>query len=309
MSNASPPLNALRAFEAAARHLSVTRAAHELRVTPGALSHQIRGLEDFLGVSLFARQPRGIVLTAAGKLLYPGLQAGFGLIRDAVAGLRAGRDEQVLVVSTPPGFTAKWLAARLYRFTESLPDIELRIAASAAYADFNSDGVDLAIRNLPVAQADAPGLVHEKLVDADLLAVCSPSLLARLGPLDPASMPLIHDEQLAGQTDVPTWADWLTSAGVAGGDVGRGLHFSNADHALAAALEGAGVLLTHALLAHDDLRSGRLLQPFALTLPSRRAYYLVYPQAKPGAAQGQARRQAFCDWLRAEMALLDLPSH
>src|SRR5215472_17219704 len=116
-----PPLNALRAFEAAARHLSLTRAAVELHVTPGALSHQIRGLEELLGRKLFERRVRAIALTPAGKLLYPGLQTGFAQIHEAVAGLDATADERVLVISTPPGFTAKWLVPRLYRFASAHP--------------------------------------------------------------------------------------------------------------------------------------------------------------------------------------------
>ena len=142
-----PPLNALRAFEAAARHLSLTKASRELNVTAGALSHQIRGLEDMLGVKLFERRVRSIALTAEGKLLYPGLQTGFTQIRDAVAGLNTGSDERVLVISTPPGFTAKWLAPRLYRFASAHPEIDVRISSSFTAANFVTDGVDMAVRN------------------------------------------------------------------------------------------------------------------------------------------------------------------
>jgi LysR family glycine cleavage system transcriptional activator len=124
----APPLNALRAFEAAARHLSLTKAAQELHVTAGALSHQIRGLEEMLGVKLFERRVRSIALTPAGKLLYPGLQTGFGHIRDALESLSDVNQQRVLVISTPPGLTAKWLAARLYRFTGAHPDIDVRVS-------------------------------------------------------------------------------------------------------------------------------------------------------------------------------------
>lgn len=303
MSNAMPPLNALRAFEAAARNLSFAKAATELNVTPGALSHQIRGLEDLLGLSLFERQARGIALTPQGKKLYPGLQAGFGLIRDAVAGLRMAGESKVLVVSAPPGFTAKWLAPRLYRFAETHPDIELRIASSVGYANFTSDGVDVAIRNVATSHTGDRNLAFEKLLDVDLLPVCSPKLVDRLGHLDPRSAPLIHDDQLARQPEVPTWLDWFRSAGVEAGDSGRGLHFSSADHALDAALEGAGVLLTYSILAHDDLRSGRLIMPFDVTLSSGRAYYFVYPKAK----HSQRNVQLFHEWLITEMDGLELP--
>src|SRR4051812_41475248 len=135
-----PPLNALRAFEAAARHLSLTKAASELNVTAGALSHQIRGLEDLLGLKLFERQVRAIALTSAGRQLFPGLQTGFVHLRDAVAGLSEASDDRVLVISTPPGLTAKWLAPRLYRFSAAHPQIDVRVSSSLSAANFTTDG-------------------------------------------------------------------------------------------------------------------------------------------------------------------------
>src|SRR5262249_11891830 len=160
-----PPLNALRAFEAAARHLSLTRAAAELHVTAGALSHQIRGLEELLGVQLFERRVRAIALTAAGKLLYPGLQTGFARIREAVEGLdRSGRD-RVLVISAPPGFTAKWLVPRLYRLPRAHPGIDVGASPSPAQADYSTAGVDVAVRNLPIGAKIDPALVNEKLIE------------------------------------------------------------------------------------------------------------------------------------------------
>src|SRR5215475_14192122 len=147
-----PPLNALRAFEAAARHLSLTRAAAELHVTAGALSHQIRGLEELLGV----------------KLLYPGLQTGFARIREAVEGLDVAGRDRVLVISAPPGFTAKWLVPRLYRFTGAHPEIDVRSSSSTAYADFTTDGVDVAVRNLRIGAKVDPALVSEWLIDVSV---------------------------------------------------------------------------------------------------------------------------------------------
>ncbi len=177
MHNAPPPLNALRAFEAAARHLSLTKAAVELNVTPGALSHQIRGLEDHLGLKLFDRGVRSIALTAAGKALQPGLQAGFLHIRDALASLNRMGDARVLVISTPPGFTSKWLAPRLYRFSIAYPEIDVRVSSSINNANFTTDGVDAAIRNL--AGSDAAhdeALEVEKLIDLSLAPVMQPGL-------------------------------------------------------------------------------------------------------------------------------------
>ena len=195
-----PPLNALRAFEAAARHLSLTRAAQELNVSPGAVSHQIRALEALLGIELFERRVRAIALTPAAKMLYPGLQSGFLQIQEAVASLRQVANERVLVVSTPPGLTAKWLAARLYRFASGHPEIEVRISSSLANANFTTDGVDVAVRNLAVRSGDDRALLVERLAELSLMPVCSPRLYEQHGSPRTAKalarLPLIHDNSL-----------------------------------------------------------------------------------------------------------------
>jgi LysR family transcriptional regulator, glycine cleavage system transcriptional activator len=300
-----PPLNALRAFEAAARHLSLTRAALELHVTAGALSHQIRGLEDLLGVKLFERRVRSIALTSAGKLLYPGLQTGFARIHEAVASLGLAGDTRVLVISTPPGFTAKWLAARLYRFASAHPEIDVRVSSSFGFANFATDGVDVAVRNLPSDAAADPALVVEKLIDLSLIAVCSPGFVAKHGPFRrPEALkgvPLIHDDTLINRTEVPTWADWFKVAGVKSADVSRGLRFNSTDHALDAAGEGAGVLLAHDVPAYDDLRNGRLVIPVTLALRTGRAYSFVCPKNR----SERPHVQAFRAWIKQEMATLD----
>ena len=193
-----PPLNSLRAFEAAARHLSLTKAAAELNVSPGAISHQIRGLEALLGVQLFERRVRAIALTAAAKLLYPGMQTGFLHLREAVEGLKQSGAARVLVVSTPPGLTAKWLAPRLYRFANAHPEVDTRISSSLDNANFTTDGVHVAIRHMAEHPAPDPALNMEKLVTLSLVPVCSRSFLKRHGPLNTAEhlarVPLIHDE-------------------------------------------------------------------------------------------------------------------
>lgn len=300
-----PPLSALRAFEAAARHLSFTLAANEMNVTPGALSHQIRGLEEFLGVRLFERRTRSIALTAQGKQLYPGLHAGFSLIRDAVGGLRGADNERVLVVSTPPGLTSKWLAARLYRFAEAHPEVEVRISSSFANVDFANGDVDCAIRNAPTRQPDEPLLYRDKLVDLVLVPVCSPKLIARFGDLAAPGVlpqvPLIHDDALTRRVEIPTWSEWQRLAGVEIGDLQRGLHFSSSDHALDAALEGGALLLSHTILAHDDLRNGRLVRPIDVLLPTGRGYYFVCPKAR----KAQRKLRIFQEWLHEEVAQLD----
>ncbi len=305
MHNVMPPLTALRAFEAAARHLSLTKAADELHVTAGALSHQIRGLEELLGVQLFERRVRSIALTDAGKLLYPGLQTGFTHIREAVARLGRANNDRVLVVSTPPGLTSKWLAPRLYRFASAHPDIDARISSTLSNANFQTDGVDVAVRNLPLVPPRDPALVVERLVELAFIPVCSPQFLATHGPLDtPAALahaPLIHDDTLVGRAHIASWDDWFKAAGVDDADSSRGLRFNSADHALDATGEGAGVLLTHDLLAYDDLRMGRLVIPFRLSLRSERGYFFVCPTNR----QDHPHVQAFRSWIKQEVAALD----
>ncbi|MFI5014723.1 MAG: transcriptional regulator GcvA [Hyphomicrobiales bacterium] len=300
-----PPLNALRAFEAAARHLSLTKAAQELHVTAGALSHQIRGLEELLRLKLFVRGVRSIALTRAGTQLYPGLRTGFIHIRDAVEALSEEGGERVLVISTPPGFTAKWLAPRLYRFSSAYPEIDARVSSSLAIANFTTDGVDVAVRNLPTDAATDPELVVEKLIDVSFVPVCSPRLIELHGPFRAPDalkdVPLIHDDSLAGRSGMPGWADWFEAAGVDGIDVGRGLRFNSADHALDATVEGAGVLLAHDVLAYDELRTGRLAIPFKLTLGSGRAYHFVCSRRR----QDHPNVRAFRAWINQEMAALD----
>jgi len=305
MRKALPPLSALRAFEAAARHLSLTQAARELSVTAGALSHQIRGLEEFLGLKLFERRVRSIALTTAGKQLYPGLQTGFAHIREAVESLDTAHAAHVLVVSTSPGLTSKWLAPRLYRFAAAYPDIDVRISSSAANANFATDGVDLAVRNMPVDAPPDSALEAEKLLDITYIPVCSPRLLEAHGPLTNAQalarLPLIHDESLLARGASPNWSNWFAAAGVDNVDLRRGLRFTSSDHALDAAGEGAGVLLTHDILAYDGLRTGRLVIPVKFALPAGRMFGLVWAKGrKPSPAAENFRR-----WIKDEVAALD----
>ncbi len=305
MHKAMPPLSALRAFEAAARHLSFTLAARELHVTPGALSHQIRGLEELLDVKLFERRVRAIALTTAGKQLYPGLQSGFGQIREAVASLNAVGNSKVLVLSTSPGLTSKWLVPRLYRFSNEFPDVDVRISASVNRANFTTDGIDMAIRYMTLEPAPDRALESEKIVEISLIAVCSPRLLKKHGPVksaqDLARLPLIHDESLNPHMAAFGWREWFEAAGVGSVDLRRGLRFNSADHALDAAGEGAGILLAFDLLAYDDLRTGRLVVPFRLALPSGRAFHLVWPKGR----KANQVAENFRRWIKEEIAALD----
>jgi DNA-binding transcriptional LysR family regulator len=215
MSRPLPPLNALRAFEAIARHLSFKQAAEELFVTPAALSHQIKDLEATLGQPLFERKMRSIALTPAGEALYPGLHVAFLQIRQSVEFIGKATDNNILVVSTPPGFTSKWLAPRLYRFLETNPDIDVRISATLSFANFTTDGVDIAIRN---SRRSTQGLWARPLLPVSLVPVASPRFVAEKGlktPADLANVPLLHDDMLGSPRGVPSWSDWLAAAGVA----------------------------------------------------------------------------------------------
>jgi LysR family glycine cleavage system transcriptional activator len=285
--------------------LSLTQAARELSVTPGALSHQIRGLEEFLGIKLFERRVRSIALTAAGKQLYPGLQTGFAQIREAVQSLEPANSAHVLVVSTSPGLTSKWLAPRLYRFGAAHPDVDVRISSSAANANFATDGVDLAVRNMPIDAIPDAGLEMEKLVNVTYIPVCSPRLIDAHGPVKNAQalarLPLIHDEALSARRASPSWSEWFAAAGVANVDLTRGLRFTSSDHAMDAAGEGAGVLLAHDIMAYDWLRTGRLVIPVKMALPAGRNFSLVWAKGrKPGLAA-----EAFRRWIKQEIVALD----
>ena len=291
-----PPLNALRAFEATARHASFSKAADELHVTPAALSHQIRGLEDLLGLKLFHRRARAIELTDAARLIYPGIRTGFENLRGAVEQLDRARQDRILVVSASPGLTAKWLVPRIYRFLAQHPDVDTRISSGTAYANFTTDGVDVGIR---LSSGVHPELYVEKLSDEWMLPLCSPRLLEGEAPLlsahDLPRFPLIQID-LPGL--VPTWDDWLRVVGIVGIYTSRGLRLNVADHALDAASEGTGVVLGYKLVASHDVTLGRLVSPFGPELPlPGRSYHFV-------CARGQERRpaiKAFRDWLFAEM--------
>lgn len=302
-----PPLNSLRAFEATARHLSFSKAAQELHVTPAALSHQIRGLEEQLALKLFHRRARSIELTEAARTIYPGIRTGFEAIREAVERLDRGKQDRVLVVSSTPGLTAKWLVPRLYKFLALHPEIETRITASVAYANFATDDIDVGIRLSSGVHSD---LYVEKLSDEWLLPLCSPRLLEGEHTLKTAH-DLKHFTLI--QVDlpgvVPTWTDWMEMAGLDGIDSTRGLRLNVADHALDAASEGVGVVLAYKIVAARDIALKRLVVPFGPEIPlPGRAYYFV-------CAKGQEKRapiKAFRDWMFSEMqethaALQDVP--
>ena len=272
-----PPLPALRAFEAAARHLSFKRAADELAVTPTAISHQIRQLEDRLQQRLFERGTRRISLTPAGQRLYPVLREGFDAFADALAAL-AVPQRTIVTLSATRALTARWLVPRVAEFQKANPQIDLRLHASDEPVDFRHDAVDAAVR---YGRGGYAGLAVSELLRDRFAPVCSPSLGLR-SARDLQGVTVIHFDWRRPARDTPVWSRWLAQAGIAGIDADAGLRFSDESHAIQAAIAGHGVALLSTALAAEELRSGALVQPFGPQLPAY-TYYFVHPQpAAPG---------------------------
>jgi LysR family glycine cleavage system transcriptional activator len=289
------PLNGLRAFEAAARYLSFTRAADDLHVTQAAISHQVRGLEQRLGVPLFRRLNRALLLTDEGQRLYPAVRDAFDRLATAVDGLRDREATGALTVSVLPSFAAKWLVPRLGHFQQRHPEFDLRITASEAITDLARDAVDVGLR---FGDGSWPGVRAERVLEEEVTPVCSPRMARHVrSPRDLAEVTLLH-ESMEPLYRFPTWADWLAAAGVEGVDVTRGLGFSHSHIMLQAAIDGAGVALGQMTLAADDVAAGRLVTPFDLRLPAGYAYYLV---TEPAAAE-RPKIRAFREWILTEMA-------
>jgi LysR family transcriptional regulator, glycine cleavage system transcriptional activator len=274
LSHRLPPLAALRAFEAAARHLNFTRAAQELHVTQTAISHQIRALEDLLGVKLFRRLARGLVLTEEAQRYLPAVRDAFDRLEAATAELLAGRTEGALTASVLPSFAARWLVPRLGRLRTAHPDIDLRISTSQHLVDFAREDVDMGIR---MGRGHYPGLRVDRLFGETLMPVCAPALLEDGQPLrrpeDLGHHVLLHEEDYTG------WQLWLNLAGVEGVDARRGPIFTDGAMVVQAAAEGQGVALGRLALAAWDLAAGRLVRPFDVSMPHDLAYYLVCPEA------------------------------
>ncbi len=295
MARRLPPLNALRAFEAAARHLSFTKAAEELYVTQAAISHQVKALEEALGVQLFRRLNRRLMLTDAGQLYLPALTEAFDAIDAATARLRVDENAGRLVVSVANSLAAKWLLPRLPRFRDRHPEVEVEISAADRLVDFSRDNVDMAIR---YGLGHYPGLRVDPLMKDTNFPVCSPALLASAVPLrvpgDLRHHILLHDD--VSTFDAPDWSKWLADAGVTGVRADRGQRYSHSSLVIQAAIDGQGVALGRSTLVALDLEAGRLVQPFGPALPSRYACYVVSP---PATAE-RPKIKAFRDWLLEE---------
>jgi LysR family glycine cleavage system transcriptional activator len=297
VNNHLPPLTALRAFEAAARHMSFSKAADELHVTPAAISHQIHALEQDLGVMLFQRMNRSIELTASARVLLPGLSEAFAGIQSAVTRLRAHNDTGTLTVTASPSLAAKWLVLRLHRFQEQHPEVDVRISATDEVVDLTRGDFDLAIR---YGCGKYPGLEVELLFTNEVFPACSPQLLTSGPPLrtpeDLVRYPLIHDQAVERDPLVPTWSMWLKAAGVKTIPASAGLTFNSIYVALDAAIAGQGVVLAYSNIAAADIAAGRLVRLFSLALPDQFAYYIVTTPA----ALERPKVRAFRDWLRQE---------
>ncbi|QIO31319.1 transcriptional regulator GcvA [Bradyrhizobium sp. 1(2017)] len=288
-----PSLNGLRAFEAAARHLSFTLAASELNVTQTAISHQIRRLEEELGIRLFVRQNRALALTPQARDYLPGVRAAFNDLRLATDRLLRKDDDRVLTVSTLASLAAKWLLPRLTDFQEQHPGIDVRITTSTSLVDFQRDDVDAAIR---YGRGQWPGLRADWLMADELFPVCSPSLLGGDKPLcrpeDLRNHPLLHTSN-ANSDD---WRLWLTAAGLPS-DIARqpGITFDMIFMTIQAAIDGIGVAMGRTSYVQDDIAKGRLVVPFKIALPADAGFYLVSPEGR----RESPKLVAFRDWMLA----------
>lgn len=302
-----PSLSSLRAFEATARHLSVTNAARELNVTPGAVSLQVRELEQTLGVTLFERRPRQLFLTEDGSSYFATLRRAFRLMREATEELMARKRAPVLTVSCTPTFAAQWLVPRIGVFEQVMPGIDIRISTSNRLTDFRSDGVDIAVRH-GLGRYD--GLVSERLIDDDPVPVIHPTLRQKRPldtPGDLCNHVLLHDVHRQD------WRLWLDAAGAEGVDAARGPIFLNSNGAIDAAKAGDGVALVRLSLVAREIAGGVLVAPFPDGVMTGLAYHLVYPPAaldRPPVAAfrawivAQARTQPFDDQASATSMLV-----
>jgi len=284
-----PSLNGLRAFEAAARHLSFTNAAAELNVTQTAISHQIRRLERELGIRLFVRQNRALALTSEARDYLPSVRAAFNDLRLATDRLLRKDNEHVLTVSTLASLAAKWLLPRLSSFQEEHPDIDVRITTSTALVDFRNGDVDAAIR---YGRGHWPGLRADWLVSDELFPVCSPALLSGSRPLkcpqDLAQHTLLHT---SGAYD-DDWRLWLTAAGLPT-DISKypAATFDLIFMTVQAAIDGIGVAIGRTSYVEGDIAKGRLVVPFEIALPTDAGFYLVSPEARADSGKLAAFRQ------------------
>ena len=283
-----PPLNSLKSFEAAGRLLSFTEAARELNVTQAAVSHQIKVIENFLGVALFDRYPRRLALSEQGKALLPEIIEAFDRVSLAVAAINREQYSNVLSVRLAPSFAAKWLSPRLKYFWLQYPEIDLRLYHAHDAVDFEREEIDIAVT---YGKGDWPGVTVDKLLSLDFYPVCSPAFLHNDKPLNDINnlryYALLHD------ANYECWHDWLELAGIDDIEANRGTVIDDTNVLIQAAIDGQGIALGSTTFVEDLLESGRLVKPFDITLVNEFAYYVVYPEAR---LKNPAVR-AFKEWL------------
>jgi LysR family transcriptional regulator, glycine cleavage system transcriptional activator len=300
MTNQLPPLNSLRAFVHAARHLSFTKAAEDLHVTPAAVSHQVKLLEEFIGAPLFHRLTRALRLTDRGKVALPVLAGGFDKLAEGAALLLEGQDQDVLTLSSTPSFTAQWLVPRLADFQDHNPDIKVRIDANIEVIDLRKEGIDAAIR---WGSGDYPGHEVHRLFDEEIFPVCSPALLRGEHPLrqpgDLVHHTLLHASSVVGQLSYADWRMWLKLADAPDVNWRKGPEFSVENLAVQAAVEGHGVALVITSLVRDNLASGSLVRPFDQVIGTDLGYFFVTPKA----ASNNPVVRTFREWLMNKVAL------
>lgn len=298
MSDRPPPLTALRAFEAAARHMSFAKAAAELHVTPAALSFQIRTLEDHLGQPVFRRLNRAIALTEAGRVLRPGLAEGFAALTAAWRAARRLGAGRFLTITAGPAFTARWLAPRLFDFARAHPGIEPRFSASLHFMDFDRDEVDVALR---YSSRPEPGLHSVTLFREWVTPMMAPEIADRCRrPEDLAAEVLLRQSDVVLTKPAVGWPEWFRAAGLPMPAL-EGPHFSQSDHAIEASISGSGVVLGRVSLAQQALRVGQLVAPFPLALTNGTECRFL-------CARGTETRPdiaAFFDWIVKEVAAME----
>lgn len=301
-------LNALRAFEASARHLSFSAAAAELHVTPAAVGQLVRTLEDWLSVPLFVRGSSGrsrLVVTAAAERALPDIRAGLSSLSSGLERLKEAQAQGILTVTVSPSFATKWLLPRIDRFQQVCPDTDVRLDTSLKPVDFVAHQIDIGVR---YGVGAWPSLVAEKLMDEEVYPVCSPQLLNGRDcfqqPCDMTRETLIHDLSMDAHTGFPTWDEWLRRAGMTEVNTARGMKINNSAAVLQATIDGQGIALARSVMAKDDLASGRLVRLFPhLNFASPLAYYVVYrPESKR-----LPRFVAFRDWLLSEASSAGQP--
>ena len=290
-----PPLSSLRAFEAAARHGSFKLAANELGVTPTAVSHQIRSLEDYTQLSLFERRTRLVVLTPSGAQLYPVLRDGFDGFAQMLDHLAQRRKRSQITVSATPAFAAKWLIPRMNRFQTRYPDIDLQLHTSNEPVSLTDGSVDLAIR---YGEGPYPGCRVEKMFADDFGPVVNPKLSVNM-VADFAKVPLVCFEWKRKHPQNPSWERWFAQAGMEQPASPAELRFSDESHAIQAAVAAQGIALVSLALVADELQAGQLVRPFPQVI-SGHTYHIVQSADAPGSPA----LTAALDWLRSEVALL-----